>query len=959
LDWLGLGCGIKQNPGGQVGPEVLLATRVFELARELGVRSKEVLDKCRAEDIELKNHMAALSAGLEETIREWFSEVGGAHTAVETTEQVDLEKAKAKAKKARRRKTKKQLEAEAEAQAVAKALEDAAEKEASTAEAVEAQGPAAEEKPAEAEEPQTGGVGEPVVEVEASQAETSQEVPADEAVEAVEAVEDKSSKAKKKTTKKSAKKTTTKDEKDEKEEKKEEEKKPIMPAGPQVVPKPSQLKGPRVIRVEQPDYAPRPQPRQPSPGQFPPRGGGRGGSLLDERKRIETASTDTRRGGGRKSVPGATNKTTKRSPRRKGGGVAEVGEKLKEWRNKDMAERAERIAGAGGAQRRRRYAMGGGGKAATQGGGAKTGNVEIEAPITIKNLSATTGIKSGLIIKKLMEMGTLATINQTIETEQAETIMVDFGIKLVVAQPKTAEDELMEKLDAREKADLATRAPVVTFLGHVDHGKTSLLDRIRQTTVASGEAGGITQAIGAHRHDFEDKHVVFLDTPGHEAFTAMRARGANMTDVVVLVVAADDGVMPQTVEAISHAKAAGVPIVVALNKIDIPNANVQRALGQLAEHDLQPREWGGDTEVIKTSAETGEGIDELVELLSLEAEILELQAEASAPARGYVVESRIDPGRGILATLLNINGTLKVGDVLLAGRGFGRVRQLFDDKSKAIKEAGPSTPVLVTGLDEVPEAGDRFFIVSDIDEARTVAEQRRRDERAKTLAASSNAPSNLEELFGKIEAGEATEIPLILKADVQGSIEAIVGSLTKLNTDEVRVNILHAGVGGISTGDVTLADASGAMIIGFNVIADPQARKLAETEKVEIRRYRVIYEIIEDIRRALEEGLTPEISEESLGRAEVRQTFKVSRLGTIAGCYVTEGVVQRNAKVRIIRNSVVIEDERLLDSLKRIKDDVREVKAGLECGLKITGYNDIKEDDVLEFYKKVETARKL
>ncbi len=944
-----MSCDTKQKPGGHFGPEVLLATRVFELAKELGVRSKEILDKCRAEDIELKNHMAALSAGLEETIREWFSE-GGSHTAVEKTEHVDLEEAKAKAKKARRRKTKKQLEDEA----VAKALEDAAKKEAEKADAEtagtgEAVAVETQESPEQAEEPQVAAVAPsaaPVAEVEAAK-----ETPAEEAETPVE--EDVTAKA--------AKISDTKEQKEDSDEGEEEpDKAPIIPAGPQVVPKPAQLKGPRVIRVEQPDYAPRPQPRQAGPGQFPPRGGGRGGSLLDERSRLEAAaSADPTRSRGKKSL-GDSAKASKRSPRRKGGGrTADSGEKLKEWRNKDMAERAERIAGASGSQRRRRYAMGGGKASQSSGGGAKTGKVEIEAPITIKSLSATTGIKSGLIIKKLMEMGTLATINQGIDTEQAETIMLDFGIELVVAHAKTAEDELMEKLETRDTGEFVTRAPVVTFLGHVDHGKTSLLDRIRETTVASGEAGGITQAIGAHRHDFEDKHVVFLDTPGHEAFTAMRARGANMTDVVVLVVAADDGVMPQTIEAISHARAAGVPIVVALNKIDIPNANIQRALGQLAEHGLQPREWGGDTEVIKTSAETGEGVDELVELLSLEAEILELKAEADAPARGYVVESRMDTGRGVLATLLNLNGTLKVGDVLLAGRGFGRVRQLFDDKGNTIDEAGPSTPVLVTGLDEVPEAGDKFFVVSDIDAARGVAEQRRRDERTKILAASSNAPSNLEELFGKIEAGEATEIPLILKADVQGSIEAIVGSLTKLNTEEVRVNIMHSGVGGISTGDVTLADASGAMIIGFNVIADAQARKLAETQKVQIRRYRVIYDIIEDIRRALEEGLAPEITEEALGRAEVRQIFRVSRLGTIAGCYVTEGIAQRNAKVRIIRDNVVLEDERQLDSLKRVKDDAREVKAGLECGLKIAGYNDIKEGDVLEFYKKVEVARTL
>ncbi|RKY26085.1 MAG: translation initiation factor IF-2 [Planctomycetota bacterium] len=889
--------------------EVPLATRVFELARELGVTSKVVLHKCRAEGIDLKNHMTALSAGLEETIREWFSADGGEHHAVETTEHIDLVEAKKKAAKARRRRSKKTEAAEAETPAKVVAVTEPVEVEAESSDE-QALPEVAEKKPAP----------EPVAE-EPAVAAVVEEPPVEE------------------------------------EEQEPPEQKPVLPAGPQVVPRPAQLKGPRVIRVEKPDYAPRPQPRQSAPGQFAPRGGRRR-SLLDERMQQESAAQagpGTGKGKGKKFSK--STKTSKRSPRRKTGSRAESGEKLQEWRNKDVAERAERIAGA--AHRRRRYTIGGGGRVSQAGGGAKTGKVEIQEPMTIKNLSATTGVKSGEIIKKLMASGTLATINQTISTEQAEAVMLEFDIELVVAKAQSVEDELMVRLDARDKGKLTGRAPVVTFLGHVDHGKTSLLDRIRKTEVASSEAGGITQAMGAHRHDFEDKHVVFLDTPGHEAFTAMRARGANMTDVVVLVVAADDGVMPQTVEAINHAKAAGVPIVVALNKIDVPNANVQRALGQLAEHDLQPREWGGDTEVIKTSAETGEGIDELVELLSLEAEILELQAEPEAPARGFVVESRMDPGRGVLATLLNIDGTMKVGDIILAGRGYGRVRQIYDDKGKTLKQAGPSMPVLITGLDEVPEAGDRFFVVSDIDEARSVAEHRRSEARTKSLAALASAPSNLEELFGKIEAGEATEIPVILKADVQGSIEAIVGSLNKLNTEEVRVNILHCGVGGISTGDVTLAEASGAMIIGFNVVADSQARKLAEDQKIEIRRYRVIYDIIEDCHLALEQGLAPEIKEESLGRAEIRQTFKVSRLGTVAGCYVTEGVVQRGAKVRIIRNSVVVEDDRVLDSLKRVKDDAREVKAGLECGLKIAGYNDIKEGDVLEFYKTVEIARTL
>jgi len=427
----------------------------------------------------------------------------------------------------------------------------------------------------------------------------------------------------------------------------------------------------------------------------------------------------------------------------------------------------------------------------------------------------------------------------------------------------------------------------------------------------------------------------------------------------VLVVAADDGVMPQTAEAISHAKAAEVPIVVALNKIDLPNANVNRVLGQLAEHDLQPREWGGQTEVIHTSATTGDGIDTLVETLSLEAELLELAAEVDAPASGYVIEAEVDPGRGAVASLLVLDGTLKVGDVVLAGQGYGRVRAMIDSHGRQIDQAAPATPVEVAGLDEVPEAGDRFYATGDLDKARSVAQERRQAARSKSLATGAGPMASLENIFSRIEQGQMSEARLILKADVQGSLEALTGSLEKLATDEVRVNVIHAAVGGISSSDVALAEASDAIIIGFNVVPAGAARREAEDKGVDIRQYRVIYDLIDDIRRVLEEGLAPEIREEFLGRAEVRQTFKISRVGTIAGCYVTEGRALRNALVRITRDSVIIEDDRTLDSLKRFKDDAREVRAGMECGLKIDGYDDVKEGDELEFYQRIEVERKL
>jgi len=908
--------------------------RVNELAKVLGVTSKAILDKCRAEGIDLKNHMATLTAGLEATIREWFSD-SGATTAIETTEHVDLDEARATAKKQRRRhKGDEEAEALEAAVAVAEAPVAVGEAppalEAQVAPAVEAEveatapvavaavaealtSPAAEATaappavsapPAVETAPAAAAVAAPV------QPETAAQVQAPEAPPPLPPPE----------------------------------KMVIKPAGPQVVPSPARLKGPRVVRVERPDFVRIPTPRAPTAASppAPPVAGaakrGKAGAVVKE----EDEESAKKRG-------------KRRSPRRHAGRSADSGEKMKEWRDQDLQERSARLAAAGVALRRHRAPVGRRQEAAAP--GARAGKIEIEEPITVKSLSAATGVKSSDIVRKLMELGILATLNQVIDRDTAETILVDFGVDLEIRQAKTAEQRLLEALEARPKGELTTRAPVVTFLGHVDHGKTSLLDKIRNASVAAGEAGGITQHMGAYRYDKDNSHVVFLDTPGHEAFTHMRARGANMTDVVVLVVAADDGVMPQTVEALNHAKAANVPIVVALNKIDLPNADERRVLGQLADLGLHPREWGGQTEVIRTSAVTGQGIEDLVTTLSLEAELLELKAEKDAPAGGYVIEAERDSGLGTLARLLVLNGTLKVGDIVLAGNSYGRVRQMLDARRRPLTQADPATPVEVAGLDEMPEAGCRFFVVSDPEEARAAAEERRMIVRSQSLA---GVPKRtLADILARIEAGQATELALILKSDVQGSLEAIVGSLSKLNTAEVRVNILHSTVGGITAGDVMLAEASDAVIIGFNVVPDARARQLAEAHGVDIRMYRIIYDLIEDIRKALEQGLAPEIREETLGRAEIRQVFKVSRVGNVAGCIVTDGVVNRNAKLRITRDNVVVEDGRSLESLKRFKDDAREVRAGLECGLKIAGYDDIKEGDVLEFYQKVEVARKL
>jgi translation initiation factor IF-2 len=742
---------------------------------------------------------------------------------------------------------------------------------------------------------------------------------------------------------------------------------PIMPAGPQLVPLPAKLKGPRVVRMEKPDNVRIPpgrgqysrpgvaRPGASAPGARAPGAGepGATGGATSRRKPLVPAVIDEEEGDKKKVGAGGAKK---RSPRRRGGRSGESGVGSNEWRDRDLAERSQRLAAATGGTLRRHRAAAGSQK--TESGEVIRGHhIVVQEPITPKNLSSVLGLKTSEIIRKLMEQGTMTTTNQVLERDAAQAMALDFGIELEILRAHSAEEELVSKLQSRVKGLMLNRAPVVTFLGHVDHGKTSLLDRIRSATVASGEAGGITQHFGAYRYDKDDRHVVFLDTPGHEAFTAMRARGANMTDVVVLVVAADDGVMPQTIEAISHAKAAKVPIVVALNKIDIPGANVQKVLGQLSEHDLQPREWGGNVEVIRTSATTGEGVDDLVTTLSLEAELLELKAEPPAPAFGFVMEAKMDAGLGVLARLLVRDGTLKIGDILLAGKGYGRVRQMLDHHGKMVNESGPSTPVEVAGLDQMPEAGDRFYVVETLEQAREVAQDR--IERARTAALEPEKQITLENLFSKIESGQINELPLIVKADVQGSLEALLASINKLSGTEVRVNILHSAVGGISAGDVSLAEASNAIIIGFNVVADSSARSLAEAKKVDIRLYRIIYEVIDDIRKALEEGLAPEVRLENIGRTEIRQTFKVSKVGTIAGCYVQEGVIARNAMLRIIRDNVVVEDGRTLESLKRFKDDAREVRAGMECGLKIAGYDDIKEGDILEFYRKVEVARKL
>jgi translation initiation factor IF-2 len=528
-----------------------------------------------------------------------------------------------------------------------------------------------------------------------------------------------------------------------------------------------------------------------------------------------------------------------------------------------------------------------------------------------------------------------------------------------VVHERTAEDEMLESLepDASSPEDLVPRPPVITILGHVDHGKTSLLDRIRKANVVDTESGGITQHIGAYTAEHEGRSVTFVDTPGHEAFTAMRARGANVTDIVVLVVAADDGVMPQTQEAIAHAKAAGVPIVVALNKIDLPNVNLNKIYGELSQQELVPEEYGGDTPVIKTSALTGLGIPELLEMLQIVAELrCELKANPKRPAKGTCLEASISEGRGVVATVLVQDGTLKVGDVMVCGDGFGRVRALFDDKGRSVTEAGPSTPVEVSGLDEVPTAGEKFAVVEDIARAREIAETRRLRTRGVTLG--ERQAVTLENLYSKMAEQKIKNLNLILKADVQGSLEALVKELDKLANDEVPLRILLKGVGGISESDILLADASQAIVIGFRVAPEDRAVSLAEEKKIEIRRYDIIYQVTDEIRKAIEGLLVPEFKEVHLGRAVVRQVFKISKVGTVAGCFVTQGTLERSSKARIIREGREIYKSSV-DALKRFKDDVREVREGFECGIKITNFDDLKQDDVIEAYRIDEIRRTL
>lgn len=938
--------------------------RISELAKELGVESKAIVAKCHAEGISpdvVKGHMSRVGAGLEQSIREWFSG-GGVQTVVETSDKVDITSVRAKPTRGRKKAVQAEpKDADSPSQPADAGMNGTA-VEMPAAPAIEA--PPAEpavEHPIEAEHAVGATatmpeVAQPVA--KAPEPKTAEPVtetkpptpPTGTAGHPGAAKPSRPAPATPSAQMNVPRRPTT-----------------VAPAGPKLENRaPVKLSGPKVVRIEAPEPVEQPRRRQ-----GPPVGVGGAGAGTRPVGRGTEGDDDRSRSPRRRSSGGGGGGGGAPQKRSSGAGVPERRRAFAtktDWvggpgvfSEQDMIEREARLLRAGGFLKKRRQ------DASKRGGIAQqsqdSGVVEIAAPFTIKDLSAATGVKGSDIIKKLFLQGVMAKINDGIDPAKAQEIMMEFDIDLRVVEAKTAEEVVSAEFVDRAEVDVRSRGPVVTILGHVDHGKTSLLDKIRKANVAAGEAGGITQKTSAFRVPIEingeQKEIVFFDTPGHEAFTSMRSRGANLTDVVVLVVSAPEGVMPQTIESINHAKAAKVPIVIALNKIDRQDATeaaIQRTLGQLAAAGCNPLEWGGDTEVVRVSATTGQGIPQLLEVLDLQAQILELKADFGGNARGAVIEAKVEEGRGPVASMLVQQGRLNVGDFIVIGRAYGRIRDISDDNGKKLKVAYPPMPVQVSGLSELPDAGDKFYVVDSLRKAQDAAEQRSRREREAELA---TPKVTLDALFTQMSEKSVKEILVVLKADLQGTVDVLKSQCEKVSTDEVKVRVLHGAVGGINESDVLLADASRAVIIGFNVIPSGKARPLAEQKGIEIRTYQVIYDITDDLRKAAEGMLKPEIREEVLGHAEVRKVFKVSKVGAIAGCYITDGIVQRDALIRVTRGGVVIEHDRTLEQLKRFKDDAKDVRAGMECGMKIVGYDDIKEGDVLECYKKVEVKRTL
>jgi translation initiation factor IF-2 len=931
--------------------------RIHNLAKELKVDSKAILQKCRAEDLDVKNHMSTLSAGLAATIREWFSE--GSHTtAVETTDRVDLVKVR-KAAKRKKRVPKKEISEDvaAESDAAPEAPDDKEDESSPivqpnpslvVGEGIVLPGTATQElstaTETESVEMDQGALvmefgvdgADPSMGLGALDAAASVGVGEAEAVNATEVAEKGPLDADSGVL--------------DREERAEEPQKPVTPAGPANVPAPAKLQGPKVVRVERPDVV-TPPPRRAAPR-------GQVGDTIPGPVESDSDSSVKRplRGRGRGKVGEAEEKGARgRSPRRTRGGLTEAKERYNEWRDRDLQERDERIKAASGRGIHARRAS----ERRTGGLIGRKGKIELTEPVMLNDLSAGSGIPINQLIKKLMyEHKMQATKNMVLDADTIGLLAMDYDLEFDIVKPKSLQDKLKEEFDTRERKKLEPRPPVVAFLGHVDHGKTTLLDAIRKTRVVEGESGGITQHIGAYRIDRDGMSVSFLDTPGHEAFTAMRARGANLTDVVVLVVAVDDGVMPQTLEAINHAKASGVSVVVALNKVDLPGADIDRVFGQLSEHELTPQDWGGETDVIRTSAVKGEGVEELISHLSTLTELLDLKADPTVPACGSVIDAEMKERVGVVARVLVREGTLKPGDFVQCGPAYGRVRSMTDDLGRRMETAGPATPVELTGLNTVPGAGDTFYQVSNLQRAKQIAHEVANLRRAESLTQVSK-PKTLEDLLAQKETGDLPELNVILRADVRGSIDALNKQLEGLPRDQVKLNILHSGVGGITESDVVLAEASSAIIIGFHVVPESGVQRLADTKGVDIRLYRVIYNVVDDIKQALEGKLSPDESIKVRGSAEVREVFRISKVGVVAGCQVKDGTIARNNKVRILRDSVLIREGSDLGSLRRFKDDAKEVRTGMECGIRVAGFDDVKPGDIIEAYEVILTKRTL
>lgn len=921
--------------------------RVHILAKDLNVPSKLIIDKCKAEGIDsVKNHMSTLSAGLHATIVEWFSD-GKHDTTVETSDRVDLTRARGPAKELRAgtdefERPAAELESRGERGSSAVAVADAPPEVTVIAPPLRVVA-RAEREPV----PQPRMAPEihvpPVVQAGPTSPVTSPVTPAapsvvpPPAVPPVVAETTESATVAEKPTEPRAEAAPPKS---------------VKPAGPQNVPQAARLQGPRVVRYEAPDY------------DSPPRGR----PTVGRSATYDPSAPPVPRVGGGTAIPPTPGEAAEReaakrkgraNPRRAAGRAVEAGEKLAEWNDRDLAERAERLAGATGRRIHRRRGPTPSGPQPRQPSGPKTRAV-VHEPVRLKEFCAETGLNFLQLLKVLRdEHGVLANVNMTLANDMAQLLALHFGIELDVVPARTKLDEIRDEFAARPRTELQPRPPVVTILGHVDHGKTSLLDTIRKSQVAAGEDGGITQHIRSYHIETGHGAVTFLDTPGHVAFTAMRARGAQITDVVVLVVAINDGIMPQTVEAIRHAQAANVPVVVALNKIDLGDQNKLKVFGQLSEHGLTPSgDWGGHVDVIETSAQTGQGVTRLVEHLADLSTLMELKADPTLPACGTVIEAETKSGVGAVVQLLVREGTLRVGDFAVCGNAYGKVRAMQDDRGRRIQEAGPAMPVEVWGLDEVPLSGDMLYVVENLQRAKDIATETRQL-RIETARAQTRKAKTLEEMFQRRDTSEVPELNVVLKADVDGSVAALKQSLAEIPSDEVRLTIRHAAVGPVNDSDILLAAACDGLVIAFRVDTSGGAKRLADQHGVEIRGYRVIYDVCDEIRKALSGLLAPEVKIESRGTAEVREVFRMKKIGVIAGCYVTDGTIERSHVAKVVRDGVVVRDGCKLASLRHFKDDVKEVRAGLECGIRLDGFDDLHVGDRIQAYEIIKIARSL